>query len=270
MPPEKRKPYIGVTGIATPEEARFLSQAFDRHLPASHQGMAGVLVSSRTLSGANEKVEKYPPLDSIPAIFAETKAAAFNTIHFRTKQPESLVEDVTRLFDHNHLYDARIATGIQLNMLWPDPAHLDQIKNRMPDLQIVLQLGTRALNQSSRMDIANSLTEYADLVDYVLLDPSGGIGRPFDTDDLVPYFQTSRHMLPGQPIIFAGGFNNLNVTSRLTYLYNRIQTTDFGIDAEGGLRVDRAGKVHGGTLSLDRTESYVRQASAFFTALYSA
>src|SRR3989344_2425088 len=134
MPIELQKPYIGVTGVSTPEEAIHIGTAFTNNLPSSHQGMVGVLVSDYTLDGCREYSAKYPDLTVIPEIFTRTKDSALNVIHFRTRNRTALSRDITRMFDYRHMYDQNVCQAVQLNMRWPNPTDLAEIKKVMPDL----------------------------------------------------------------------------------------------------------------------------------------
>jgi phosphoribosylanthranilate isomerase len=106
-----------------------------------------------------------------------------------------------------------------------------------PGKKIVLQCGGHALDAVGRSgkDIAEMIKRYNDLIDYVLIDPSGGAGQPFDLNFARECFQ---HLQAIDHIGFgiAGGLHPGN----LHQLHELLKDfPDFSIDAQGKLR-DRA------------------------------
>ncbi len=262
----EEKPYIGITGITTKHEAETVMEAFNTHLPQStHQGMIGYLVSRRTLYGEEERSRKYPPVGSLPLLMSTALGndRVVNTIHYKTNDQATLAEQLKKLLLDQELYSKNLCRAVQFNLSWPDITQLDQLKTAFPDLTIILRIGFRILANETYVDIANKATSYANYLNYVLLDPSGGTAQPFDAHVLTPLYRAIRHHLPEIPIILAGGFNPHNITPRLRELETILRHRKFGIDSEGGLRVVSR-QTHNDFLSPSRVKTYIEKATNFF------
>ncbi len=244
----KNNPYIGVTGFMQRGEVDAVLQSVPEE--AKRWLMIGVLVSSKTLDGVpNKWPGRYPSVDTIAGIFHE-HPAAFNLVHFSTDTPERLLEQMVRITElggeHFH--------GFQLNMKWPDSGIIRRYKDEFPDKAIVLQCGHSALKavgfNPSRLSAA--VRNYEGICDYVLIDLSGGLGKPLDVYDsarYLAYLNVDISMNLG----IAGGLN----ADTLTELFVPIARAfpNISIDAEGKLRTD--------TDNLD-----IQKAKAFVSSAY--
>ncbi len=265
----KEKPYIGVTGVSTPGEASAIAQTFvDEGLTNeqnNHVGMIGILADQGSLiPRAGERI-KYPALDQIRQIFGVTQGKAFNTLHYHTYRESDLTQQLEQLLDRSHLYSDRLCDGVQLNLRWPPVDTVEKTKKTFPDLKIILQLGPSVLTEGPE-DIVTKLTPYVDLIDYALIDPSGGRNRVFQINTVAPLHNQIRKAHPDLPLAFAGGFNTRNVRTRLWVLLQTVATSNFGIDAEGGLRVQsEQGLIT--PISINRARGYIRNAALFFRTI---
>ena len=104
------------------------------------------------------------------------------------------------------------------------------------EMQIVFQASHKAMENKTLAQIVSGIKAYGDSLAYVLIDPSGGRGLEFDLKQSVQLYQELREKCSDLVIGFAGGFTGENVESRLTDLILMIQSEEFCIDAEGGLR----------------------------------
>lgn len=265
---DREKPYIGVTGIARVREARKITQAFVREglteENSSHQGMIGLLASQRTLSAGVQLDIKYPPIEQISRIFETTRGMAFNTLHYHTYRKSTLAHQLEQLLDRNSLYSNGLCQGIQVNVAWPPPGEVEKTRINFPDLKIILQVGPRVLTENGPEEITANLASYIEMVDYVLIDPSGGRGRVFKVNTIAPVSNRIREMYPDLPLVFAGGFNARNARTRLWLLHQTVGTVDFSIDAENGLRVQHKDKQLPTPLSVTRASRYIQNAALFF------
>jgi hypothetical protein len=201
--------------------------------------MAGILVSYKTLRGfPNKWPNRYPATKDIRGIFFKHKRI-INLIHYAPSQSEALADQLVEI---NDLGGASLS-GFQLNMAWPSPKDIDlyhchtRYRYTQCDVsrKIVLQIGKRAfemINNSPR-ELASRVAEYKYLVDYVLLDPSGGLGIPFNTDVARSYLEVLRAKDLGMGFGIAGGLSptTLNLIEPLIDDF-----PDLSIDAEGKLR----------------------------------
>ena len=134
----------------------------------------------------NKWPNRYPDPDKVAGIFPD-HPLALNLVHYNTKTPEYLFDEmvaVTQIAGPNF-------HGFQLNIAWPDPEALKRYRNYFHKVKIVLQVGQRAflsVAESPEKLALKVKSEYTGLVDYVLLDPSGGLGKFFDPIYIAPYF----------------------------------------------------------------------------------
>ncbi|MCR4306208.1 MAG: hypothetical protein NUV73_03945 [Candidatus Daviesbacteria bacterium] len=268
----KEKPYIGVTGITNATEATAVTQTFVEEgltdLQSKHRGMVGILVSEKSLNPHTKEKVKYPTLNQIQQIFEITRGKAFNTLHYHTYQESHLAEQLKKLLDQFGFYSNQLCDGIQLNLRWPPVDEVEKTKAAFPDLRIILQIGPKILGpevlaEKSPQEIISNLAPYVPLIDYALIDPSGGQGKVFQINTIAPIHNRIKNIYPDLPLGFAGGFNTRNIRTRLWILAQTVGTIDFSIDAEGGLRTPSK---HGRptSLSINKTQGYTHKAALFF------
>lgn len=111
------------------------------------------------------------------------------------------MEEVTKLLDHAGIYGNNLCRTLQLNTVWPAVYELQAVKQHYPSLDIMLQLGSIVLDASGPAGLSSKLGEYANLVDYVLIDRSGSRGRPFETSFAVPFYEVVLDVLPEKALI---------------------------------------------------------------------
>lgn len=176
-----RKPsYVGITGFMSQKEVESVLNVLP--LSSDRLLMVGVLGSHKTLFQGlqNKWPNRYPKADDVAGAF-QKHPLALNLLHYNTKEPETLfvqMDCATKIAGSNF-------QGFQLNVAWPSPRSLGLYREQHPKMQIVLQVGHGAFEQigNSPENLARKVaSEYIGLVDYLLLDPSGGYGKPFDTE----------------------------------------------------------------------------------------
>ena len=226
-----RKPYIGITGfMASGEVAEVLGS-----MPKDCERllMVGVLASQKTLRGEQNKwPNRYPAMDQIAGIF-QPHPLALNLLHYHTRDKETLYEDLMRLTDiaGEHLH------GFQLNIMWPSTILLHKYKLAHPEMKLVLQLNSEILDEAlithPEVVAEKILYWYSKLVDYVLLDPSGGTGTPLDSMLTFIYAEAVAADNPDLGLVVAGGLGHesLNLVSWIASKFPNVS-----IDAEGRLR----------------------------------
>lgn len=229
-------PYVGVTGYTSASQVehslKFVPEDSVRKL------MVGVLVSSKTLEGlTNSYKHRYPPIGTVKDIFLDDPRC-LNLIHYNTKDAPNLVSQVLKLAelagDNCH--------GFQFNIRWPDIDHLAEIRHQLPNHQIVVQIGSGALrafvNENDPLGpmlMREKLSQYADrgVIDYMLFDPSGGTGRPFNPDTAVRMLQPYQGQELAYGLGVAGGLSAATIDLLLPVVaeFPRVSW-----DAEGRLR----------------------------------
>jgi hypothetical protein len=253
----RRRPYVGVSGIMTREEADMALAIWrDAWGPRSrsHDLMIGVLVSEKTLAGGvNKYPRRYPPIDSVAAIFGAA-GDVLNLVHYASDSEPPV--SVLRLLDD---MSGRQCDGFQFNGAWPQGKHLASILDdtarvvfqvRMPSSSEEYEKTDEAIARAMQPSAGNGPPAFTDL----LIDGSCGNGRPIDRYRagglLAEWGSRYRH-----PVRFgiAGGL----CAETLTPDIGDLLRLGISIDAEGRLRDDADG---GGSLDLGKMELYLRRA----------
>ncbi len=251
------KCYIGITGPASKYEVISIVNEFEKagfNLKSKHIPMLGFLISYKTLNGQISDNKRYPKFYELKNLIEVSNKKVFPMIHYNSRDKDSLHEQVERLFDG--LYKDNLCRAVQLNIIYPPVDELMRIKKKMPDLQIVFQASSTML----KPDLVNRIKEYGFLIDYVLIDPSGGKGREFNLEKSVKIYNQFKEKT-NYMIGFAGGFNGENVSRRVSDLINVIGNDDFFIDAEGGLR-DKISNAYGDDLlNISKVSKYLSEAA---------
>lgn len=225
-----KKPYIGITGFMKKVEVldvlSSMPERCDRLL------MVGVLASRKTLYGLGNKwPNRYPKAGDIYSIFVND-SRALNLIHYAADSADGLYEDMMALTD----LSGANCHGLQLNIAWPPPETLYEYRKEHPKKVIVLQVGLSALSaiSNSPAGLAKKVfSEYSHLIDYVLLDPSGGQGKSLDAEITRAYIEHLGRVTAPLDVVLAGGLGpaGMAAISALAAAYPWIS-----IDAEGRLR----------------------------------
>lgn len=245
-----RQSYIGITGFMAKSD--ILSVLDSMPKGSNRLLMVGVLASQKTLRGEQNKwPNRYPRVGVIGNILFRHNQL-LNLIHYNTKEPESLTEQL----DEMSVLGGPNLDGFQLNLAWPSREAILNHKREWESV-IVLQIGGRAFEMvdHSPQQLADKVAEYQDVVDYVLLDPSGGYGVPFDTDKARVYLEALKARNLNLGLGVAGGLSptTLNLIQPLVSDF-----PDLSIDAEGRLRDSQD------SLDLNVASEYVQGACSVF------
>ncbi len=223
--------YIGVSGFMRQSEVREALAAFP------HCGrllMVGVLVSAKTLSGQQNKYpNRYPLVEDIADIFTDDPRC-LNLIHYASDEPPT-VETVRRLYD----IGGPNLHGFQFNVAWPH-RYVVSLARELAwprSLRFVFQVkpGGPAPFQGSPTD--------------VLLDASGGNGKPLDVAMAFAELDLLRNELPGVRLGAAGGLCADTVGALVPLL---AEHPCLNFDAEGRLRTVED------NLDMDKVRAYLR------------
>ena len=230
-------------------------------LYSPHMPMLGFLVSYKTLAqGRNPGNLRYPELSDLSPLLEAAKDKAFVTIHYNTRNREGLSDEVHALLEHDKISERELCDGLQLNVTWPDPVQVREIKDRYPELKLIISLSRDAMglpaNPIPPKEIAERASVYSDAADYVLVDPSGGWGIPFDADHAASVYEALSDYVPAARG-FAGGLSGENARETVSRLSEALGSVDFSIDAESLLR-DPVGPGYGNDiLNQGKVHSYL-------------
>ena len=246
-----RKPYIGITGFMSLNDAMQVLDAISVNM--DRLVMVGVLASLKTMRGAQNKwPNRYPVMDKIADIFPD-HPLALNLIHYNTKEKDTLGDQLVAMTG----FGGANMHGFQLNIAWPLLDVLRRYRKEHATKQIVLQVGGYAFEvvNHSPEQLAAKVAEYDGVVEYVLLDPSGGYGKPFDPERARDYLQALKAQNLEMGLGVAGGLSptTLDLVRPLTNEF-----PDLSIDAEGRLRTPED------HLDLAVSSEYLRKAFEMF------
>lgn len=224
--------YAGVTGFMHADEIEHAGRSFDA--PRGCYLMAGVLMSSKTLKGeANKWPGRFPKREDVANIFRNYDPV-YNTVHYNTDDGSTLDLQLEQVME----YAGPNLHGFQINHPWPNPVLLERFRQKYPQLSLILQVGHRALAEvdNSGANLARTLDHhYSGIVQYVLLDPSGGLGKELDPEKMEEYLaRIYDRGIPPFGVGIAGGLCRANAFKILSPFFKKYAR--LSVDAEGKLR----------------------------------
>jgi len=132
----KAKPYVGITGIVSSEEARDVKNSFYNagfSMDTSHIPMVGVLASYKSLR-EKPTTRRYPKINSLPDLFRATKGKTLNMVHYNSRELNTLFSQVREIFEREEIYRESLCRALQLNIPWPDIHQVGKIKEHFPEM----------------------------------------------------------------------------------------------------------------------------------------
>ncbi len=246
-----KKSYVGITGFMSLSDALHVLGAVPEN--ANRLVMVGVLASLKTMRGIQNKwPNRYPTMDKIAGIFPNHQQA-LNLIHYNTKEKDTLGDQLVAMTE----FGGANMHGFQLNIAWPAIDVLGEYKKAHPAKRIVLQIGGHALEMVNHSPerLAVKVAEYDGVAEYVLLDPSGGYGKPLDPVLACDYLLALKAQNFKMGLGVAGGLSptTLSLVEPLVGEF-----PDLSIDAESRLRTQED------NLDLNVAAEYLRKAIAMF------
>lgn len=226
----RTKPYAGITGITTRSQSEAIIEiAEEIGWPRDYKLMIGALASYKGLAfGKLANPNQYVYVDDIDTILIGD-SRVLNLVHYNSRAAGlfAQIRDVIKRVTY--------ADGVQLNIAWPDRYQLQRLRERIYTT-VVLQIGPNAYKMAGDpLKLIVKLENYRGLIDYVLIDPSGGLGRSFDvgfaTDVLGELIQADL----GYRLGIAGGLGPDNV-DKLEPLLSTFEGYALCWDAQSRLR----------------------------------
>lgn len=234
----KPKPYVGITGPINEAETTFICDEFHRAgytTESPHIPMLGFLVSNKTLNGQNTSNRRYPKFQILSSML-EKSEDVLTMVHYNSRETRTLDEQISRLFRQDEIYDRELCQALQLNIPWPEPGQIKNIKEEFPDMKIVFQVSKGIIREKTPREIADGMNAYGQCISYYLIDPSGGEGKMFDIESSNAIYSEIKNSCPHLTPGFAGGLSGNNAIPVINELKEKTGTYGFSIDAEGGLR----------------------------------
>ncbi len=258
----KSRPYVGVSGVYSAEEARgvaSLMRGSGFTMQTGHIPMMGFQVSWKSLDfGFSDGNNRVPRLDSLPQILEAISGEVFTTVHYYTKRTDRLVQEIEMVLEYEGIYDSGLVGGVQINGAFPEPDSVEGLRNSYPSLKLALQVNPDTMKIET---MAKTLARYYKGLDYVLFDSSGGRGLELDVGRIAAAYRALKDGGSEAGVVFAGGLAGGNVAHKIKLLAEAMGEREFSIDAEGGLR-DRVGEGYGNDmLNMDKVAAYLGGAS---------
>lgn len=236
--------YIGITGITKVSEIDIIKTLVKNRIL-----MCGILVSYKILHGDNNSENKryVNVADLYNVCKASHNAGFFTVLHYNTRNRISFDKELDTIMNTYKLHD--VVDGFQLNIDIPNCDTLASLKQMYPTKKIIFSLNRDILyfpsenvlnlNFTSNTYLnAYFNTSIAKIIDYVLIDLSGGIGKNLDVNTSVNIYNALKQSKYSNNIGFAGGFNETNVSDLCLNIADRINSNTFSIDAESRLRTE--------------------------------
>lgn len=227
--------YVGICDFPNMEQslksANFFQGLCEEYGVQNRKLMIGVMMSFKTLTGAPSKwTDIFPKKERIARIFVD-HPAAFNTLHYADYDCNTSPWHLTEAAE----WAGPLCQAIQLDMIWPPDVIVKGFRRNFPNMQVVLQINTNALQEvEDKPDVlVEQLKRYEGILDYILLDKSHGRGVGMNAEVLLPFALAVAEHLPWLGIAGAGGLGPGTV-KLITPLKKAIPTISW--DAQGKLR----------------------------------
>jgi phosphoribosylanthranilate isomerase len=233
--------YIGITGFKTKEQVEACRQASIGLEPII---MYGVLTSQKTLIDPTSEGTKRPALVNITGLLEYIPKTALPTIHHYTENRQ-FMQELGQILSFQNIYDKGFVKAVQLNQRLPDISEVEKLKNQYSNIKIILQLEPQDI--ATPEVTGKIVSNYQGLVDYVIIDPSRGIGKELNIHDTLKVLNNLK--IDAIPVI-AGGLSKDNVYD-LVKFFRKEYGNNLCIDAEGKLMNNQ------GTLSIDKMKGYL-------------
>lgn len=221
--------YFGVAATTTREQVDDLVYQIEIiGLKDGVKLMNGPLVSYKTLTGQTpDNPNRYPPIEQVVELLS-THSQVLNIVHYNSRE-SNLADQLCQIVELSPLIH-----GIQLNIVWPKVDELVKFRELHPDILLVLQISRKSMEAVGELGLFDEIGRYEGLIDYVLLDLSGGTGAVLDSKTSDWFVRgVMNHQFKGIRVGITGGLS-ANTVYQL-FLFLRIYP---GLcwDAESGLR----------------------------------
>src|SRR3989344_168917 len=148
----KPKPYVGITGFKTKTEIDEISRTWEEQgRDLGYKFMFGFICSAKRLKEKEKSGTESPSINDLPILTGITPRFGLPMIHYYTPNRERLSQELQEVFSTGKMYEQGFCRAVQLNMTWPDPDQIQEVKKEFPNLEIVLQLPKETLHEVERV-----------------------------------------------------------------------------------------------------------------------
>lgn len=232
-----RFPYISITDFTSTEQVWNMLSVFRQHTKPGREVHyklgVGVMMSYKTLNDLPTKWSAaFPPKERVADIFVSNGRSTdywlFNTLHYADYEGVDVLNNLLRATQ----FGGKNMNALQLDMIWPEPEVLRVYRERFPNIQIIIQANSVALDQldNDPDKLTKRLLTYGQTIDYLLLDKSMGRGLGMDAkvlEELVKVVNPRTSL----EVVVAGGLG-----PETLHLLGPLVLYTVSIDARGRLR----------------------------------
>lgn len=233
----KNRPYIGITDFTDANQAADMRQILDAE-GSDRLLHVGVMMSRKTLHSLPTKwAGVFPDKEQVRHIFVR-REGVLNVLHYADYDGLTTLDDLTSAAD----YAGPDVDALQLDMIWPDPHMLYEVKRHGMKtgrkLKFIIQVNAQAIERmgGDPTRVAAKLHEYwrMALLDYALFDLSGGQGKPMRPVHLLNFIWAAVEQIPDLSVAVAGGLGPNSVDLAEPVLRDLPETS---LDAQSRLRL---------------------------------
>ena len=251
-------PYIGVTGITTPQHAAHLLRAIDgASIP--HRIMCGVVLSNSLMQGRpTSHTNRYPAPASIPTLF-DSHPRLINLIHYRPAADGDIAQQLDAALALGGLNCHGLQVNTPASMPWTPPQAIADFHLNHLNSTLVIQISSSAFEHVNHRHnlIAEICRQYLPHAHRFIIDLSGGKALPINIRTSTAAATAIKDAAPHASITFAGGISHHNVSAIIRDINQDYQHA-YSIDAEGALRT------HDDQLDTNAATQYMSNAAAAF------
>lgn len=250
-------PYIGVTDFASRAQVMqalgYMPERINRRLHV------GAMMNYKTLHGIpTEKGWENIWLNEagLRGLF-QPHPRVFNVLHYADYDDPCLTTS-------DDLIAACVKAGpglqgLQLDMIWPTPQLIREVKQVFPHLEVILQVGKKALEQFDLLPskyFVHMLGKYLPETSYFLIDCSLGTGKEMDVPYVLRYLRDANEIISFDGLAVGGGLGPTTY-SLLEEIFNL--SLLISCDAQGKMR---SSGLATDPIEMDRVCSYIRRVSS--------
>ena len=229
--------YISITDFTSPEQVWNMLSVFRNNSKPGREVHyklgVGVMTSYKRLNDLPTKWSTaFPPKERIADIFVSNGRSTdywlFNTLHYADYEGIDVLNNLLKATE----LGGKNMNALQLDMIWPEPKILLEYRQKHPNIQIIIQANSIALDQVNNDPdkLVARLLSYGESLDYVLLDKSMGRGLGMDAQVLEAFVKIINPRTSLEVTVAGGlGPDTLHLLGPLVHYV-------VSIDAQGRLR----------------------------------
>ena len=221
---ETQIPFVGISTFTTPKEVEMAKRYFDQ-LPDRRLHVGAMTNQEVFLANPEDAKPRRTLLtkEELQEVFTDGKNV-FNVLHWKD-------DGMYPMTTSNDLIMACTKcgpslSGLQLDMVWPDPEMIIEVKSTLPKLSVIVRICDAAM---TRVEVLGSsfeymLRTYLGVADYVLLDCGMKEDTTYVSTTMLALIKQTGLIFPETSIIVGGGMcsNTVNALHPILTQYPRI------------------------------------------------